>query len=104
VQNPAAPGDSTSNGTPCWSIAGTLQASYLAGITGGGVPAATTDNVTVCIGKNDTLPYLIVIKGIAAQGDTAQTIRTFTLSKFDEQITIVPPAGIGGTPAATATP
>jgi hypothetical protein len=100
VQNPT---DSTSNGAPCWSITGTLQASSLAGITGGGVPASTTDTVTVCIGKNDTLPYLIVIKGIAAQGDTAQTVRTFTLSKFNEQITIVPPAGLGA-PAATATP
>lgn len=103
VQNPATPSDSTSNGTPCWSITGTLQASYLAGITGGGVAAGTRDTVTVCIGKNDTLPYLIVITGIAAQGDTAQTTRTFTLSKFNEQITIAPPPGLA-TPAVTATP
>jgi lipoprotein LprA len=105
VQNPDSPGESNSNGTPCWNITGKLQASYLAGITGGGVPAGTTDDVTVCIGKNDTRPYLIVIKGIAAAGDTAQTVRTFTLSKFNEQITIVPPAG-AGTPVAlpTATP
>jgi len=103
IQNPTTSGDSTSNGTPCWSITGTLQASYLAGITGGGVPAGTSDTVNVCIGKNDTRPYLIVITGVAAQGDSAQTTRTFTLSKFNEQITIVPPPGMG-TPAVTATP
>lgn len=100
VQNPDTPSDSTSNGTPCWSIKGKLQASYLAGITGGGVPAGTTDDVTVCIGKHDTLPYLMLIQGIAAQGDTAKTVRTFTLSKFNEQITIVAPAG-AATPTAT---
>ncbi|HEY1354437.1 MAG TPA: LppX_LprAFG lipoprotein [Ktedonobacteraceae bacterium] len=105
VQNPDTPAESSSNGTPCWNINGKLQASYLAGITGGGVPAGTTDDVTVCIGKNDMRPYLIVVKGIAATGDTAQTVRTFTLSKFNEQITIVPPTG-AGTPVVlpTATP
>lgn len=105
VQNPETPSDSSTNGTPCWNINGKLQASYLAGITGGGVPAGTTDAVTVCIGKNDKLPYLMVIKGIAAAGDTGQTVRTFTLSKFNEQITIAPPPG-AATPATlpTATP
>jgi hypothetical protein len=102
IQNPSTPSDSSSNGTPCWSINGKLKASALAGITGGGVPADTTDDVTVCIGKNDKLPYLIVIKGIAAQGDTAQTVRTFTLSKFNEQITITAPA-VAGTPTALPT-
>lgn len=97
IQNPSTPSDSSSGGTPCWSINGKLKASALAGITGGGAPAGTTDDVTVCIGKSDKLPYLIVIKGVAAPGDTAQTVRTFTLSKFNEQITINPPP-ISGTP------
>jgi LppX_LprAFG lipoprotein len=92
LQNPSAPVDSSSGNTPCWSITGKLDASALAGITGGGAPAGTQDDVTTCIGKSDNLPYLITIKGIAAQGDTAQTTRTFTLSKFNEQITITAPA------------
>jgi lipoprotein LprA len=91
LQNPSTPSDSSSNGTPCWSISGKLDASYLAGITGGGAPAGTMDDVTTCIGKSDNLPYLIVIKGIAAKGDTAQTTRTFTLSKFNESVTINAP-------------
>ncbi|HLI70360.1 MAG TPA: LppX_LprAFG lipoprotein [Ktedonobacteraceae bacterium] len=91
IQNPSAPTASSSNGTPCWSINGKLNASLLSGITGGGAPAGTVDDVTVCIGQSDNLPYVIVIKGIAAQGDTAQTTRTFTLSKFNEHITINAP-------------
>ena len=91
LQNPSTPTDSTSDGTPCWSINGKLNASYLSGITGGGAPSGTQDNVTTCIGKSDNLPYLIVVTGIAATGDTAQTVRTFKLSKFNEKITINPP-------------
>ena len=91
VENPSTPTSSSSDGTPCWSINGKLDASYLSGITGGGAPAGTQDNVTTCIGKSDNLPYLIVVTGIAATGDTAQTVRTFKLSKFNEKITINPP-------------
>ncbi len=102
LQNPSTPGDSSSNGTPCWSISGKLDPSTLSGITGGGAPSGTLDDATVCIGKSDKLPYLMVIKGVAAQGDTAQTVRTFTLSKFNEQITINAPAGVS-TPSVSAT-
>ena len=91
LQNPSTPVDSTSGNTPCWSISGKLDASYLSGITGGNVPAGTMDDVTTCIGKSDNLPYSVLIKGIAAQGDTAQTSRTLTLSKFNEKITITAP-------------
>jgi LppX_LprAFG lipoprotein len=91
LQNPSTPVDSTTNNTPCWSITGKLDASYLAGITGGGAPAGTLDDVTTCIGKSDKLPYLILIKGISATGDTTQTTRTLALSKFNEHITINAP-------------
>lgn len=101
LKNPSTPTDSTSNGTPCWSIDGKLDAGALTAFTGGGAPAGTTDDVTTCIGKSDNLPYLIVIKGIAAQGDTAQTTRTFKLSKFNEKVTITAPQ-VSAT--ATATP
>ncbi len=92
LQHPSTPTASSSNGTACWSMNGELDASKLSGITGGGAPAGTMDQVTVCIGQSDNLPYSLVIKGIAAQGDTAQTSRTFTLSKFNEKITISAPA------------
>lgn len=91
LKNPSTPGDSSSDGTPCWSIKGKLDASVLAAIVGGGAPAGTQDDVQTCIGKSDNLPYLIVITGVATQGDTAQTVRTFKLSKFNEKIAINPP-------------
>ena len=91
IQNPSAPTDSNVGGRSCWEIKGKLNASYLAGITGGGAPAGQLDDVSTCIGKNDNLPYQIIINGIAAPGDTAKTVRTFTLSKFGEQLTIQAP-------------
>lgn len=93
IQNPSQPSDSSVNGTSCWLIKGKLDANYLAGITGGGAPPGTLDDVSACIGKSDNLPYQIIIKGPAAPGDTAQTSRTITLSKFNESININPPTG-----------
>jgi hypothetical protein len=94
IQNPTTPTSSQVDGRDCWSFNGKLDPTYLAGITGGGAPAGTLDDITACIGKNDNLPYQFIIKGVAAQGDTAKTVRTLKLSKFNEQITIQPPPGV----------
>ena len=91
IQNPSTPVDANVDGTPCWSIDGTLDAKYLAGITGGGAPSGSTVKVTTCIGKTDNLPYQIKMSGVAAAGDTSQTVRTFKLSKFNETLTITAP-------------
>lgn len=102
IQNPSTPGDSSVGGRSCWNINGKLDPLYLAGITGGGAPAGTTDDVSTCIGKSDKLPYQIIIKGQAAAGDTNKTVRTLTLSKFGEQVTIEAP--VLATPAPSLTP
>jgi len=91
IQNPGTPTDANVDGKPCWSIDGTLDAKYLAGITGGGAPAGTMDKINTCIGKSDKLPYVIKITGIAAPGDTDKTARTIKLSKFNENLTITAP-------------
>lgn len=91
IQNPSSPTDSNVGGRSCWDIKGKLDPSYLAGITGGGAPAGQLDDVSTCIGKSDNLPYQIIINGIATAGDTAKTVRTFTFSKFGEQLTIQAP-------------
>ena len=103
LQHPSTPSDSSVNGTPCWSITGKLDASALAAFTGGGAPAGSTVDVTTCVGKNDNLPYLITIKGVAATGDSAQTVRTFKLSKFNENVTITAPQ-LPMNPTPTTTP
>ena len=101
IQNPSTPTDSTVGGRPCWQINGKLDPAYLRGITGGGAPAGSTDDITSCIGKSDKLPYQIIIKGPAAAGDTDKTVRTLTLSKFGEQVTIEAPIAPTSTPSLT---
>jgi len=92
IQNPSAPTDSSVDGVPCWSINGTLDDQYLAGIASGSpAPAGSKVAVTTCIGKADNLPYLISLNGVASAGDNAQTVLTFKLSKFGESLTITPP-------------
>jgi hypothetical protein len=103
IENPSTPVDSNVDGRPCWSIDGRLDAKYLAAITGGGAPAGSKVAVTICIGKSDNLLYQIIMTGVAAQGDTDKTVRTFKLSKFNESLTIEAPP-ITPTPASTPTP
>ena len=91
IQNPGTPTDANVDGKSCWSIDGTLDAKYLAGITGGGAPTGTMDKINTCIGKSDKLPYVIKITGIAAPDDTDKTARTIKLSKFNENLTITAP-------------
>ena len=91
VQNLSQPGDDNVNGTPCWRVSGLLNAKYLAFLTGGGVPAGTMLQTSVCIGKADGLPYEVKVVGMAAIGDTNNTTYSFELSNYNENITITAP-------------
>ncbi len=91
IQNPSAPTDSSVNNTSCWSTGGKLDAKYLQGIVGSQAKAGSLVDATTCIGKDDNLPYLIRLTGIATEGDSAKTVRTFTFSKYNENITINAP-------------
>ncbi|MDQ2903675.1 MAG: LppX_LprAFG lipoprotein [Ktedonobacteraceae bacterium] len=91
IQKPGTPSDSNVDGTSCWSINGKLDAKYLGSIIGDAAQAGSIVDVTTCIGKADNRPYLIRITGIATQGDTSKTVRTFKLSKFGETVTITAP-------------
>ncbi len=91
IQNPSTPTDSNVDGTACWSTSGKLDAQYVAAITGSETPAGSTVDVTTCIGKSDKLPYLFKMNGVATQGDSDKTVRTFKLSKYNEDLTIKAP-------------
>jgi hypothetical protein len=91
VQHVSGPIADTVNGVSCWRVTGLLPASDLAFFTGGGVPAGTLLQTSICAGQSDGLPYQISITGQAAVGDTARTTRTFLLSKYNENISIVAP-------------
>jgi hypothetical protein len=92
LQNPSNPTADTVNGVACWRIVGTVTSTLLAPITG--APPATPTDVksTLWIGQSDFQIHQVVLAGMAAQGDTANTVRTFVLSMFNETVTIsVPP-------------
>lgn len=91
LQNVSGPTDDTINGVPCWRVTGSLDASTLAFITGGGVPAGTMLQTSECIGKADSLLYQLNLMGQAAAGYTPQTTLSFLLSNYNEHITIVAP-------------
>ncbi len=91
LQNVTGTTDDVVNGTPCWRVNGLMDAKYLGFFTGGGVPAGTMLQSSVCGGKADGLPYQLSVVGQAAKGDTLQTSRTFTISGYNENITITAP-------------
>jgi len=91
LQNVTGPTADTVNGTACWRVSGLLDAKDLAFFTGGGVPAGTKLQTSICAGQSDELPYQVVVTGEAAVGDTAQTRRTFDISKYNENISIAVP-------------
>lgn len=92
MQQPAAPQDSTVGDAPCWKVAGKVATSELASIVGGTVLPDATVPTTVCIGKSDSELYAVTLAGAVTGTDTPQTTRTFTLSQFDQPVTIQTPA------------
>lgn len=91
LQNVTGPVEDNVRGTACWRVAGLLDAQELSFITGGGAPAGTLLKTSICAGQGDGLPYEISVVGAAATGDTPQTVRTFLLSKYNENLSIVAP-------------
>jgi hypothetical protein len=91
LQKLSGPTADVVNGVPCWRVNGLLSAKNLAFLTGGGVPAGTMLQTSVCAGKADGLPYQLNVVGRAATSDTAQTSRSFTISGYNEKITITAP-------------
>jgi hypothetical protein len=91
LTNLSAPVHDTVNGVPCWRVNGQLPVSALTFLTGGGAPAGAMLATSVCAGVADGLPYQLMVTGQAAKSDTAQTVRTFTISNYNESVTITAP-------------
>jgi hypothetical protein len=91
IQHPSTPTNSSVGGVPCWNINGKLDARYLSVITQHMAQVGNIINTTICIGKADNLPYVFRMQGIAIPSDTAQTVRTFLLSRFNEPLRITIP-------------
>lgn len=91
LQGVSAPVADNVNNTPCWRVNGQLPANDLAFFTGGGVPAGTLLQTSLCVGQADGLPYELSVVGQAARGDTPQTSRTFVISRYNENVSIIAP-------------
>lgn len=92
MQHPSAPQESSSGGTACWKISGQVSTSVVAAVVNGTVLANQAVPATVCIGKADNQLYSVMLTGAITQTDSAQTVRTFTLSKFNQSLTILAPS------------
>ena len=91
LQHVTGPTDDAIHDKPCWRVNGMMDAKSLAFFTGGGVPAGTMLQASICVGKADGLPYQLSVVGQAAKSDTSQTSRTFTISGYNETISITAP-------------
>jgi hypothetical protein len=94
-QNPSAATSSTVGGVACWKTIGQVAVSLLAPFTGNSTPGNGTVQTTLWIGQSDGQIHQVQLVGAAASGDTAQTTRVITLSKFNESISIVAPSVSG---------
>jgi hypothetical protein len=91
LQNPSAPSDGSANGVTCWKIAGTLDPQVIRALftdTAATGPLPTT----FCIGKSDNRLDSAALTGPLFAGDLPNTVHTFYFSKFDQPVTILPPA------------
>jgi hypothetical protein len=91
LQTPSAPSDGSANGVACWKIAGTLDPQVIRALftdTAATGPLPTT----FCIGKSDDQLESAALTGPLFAGDLTNTVHTFYFSKFDQPVTIQPPA------------
>ena len=92
IRNPSSPSDGSANGVPCWKITGDVDSATLGALLGEAATPKKSPKATVCVGKSDGRLYSVVLTGQLVTGDTDQTTRTFYISKYDEPVTVQPPA------------
>lgn len=98
LASPGAPQSSTAAAGDCWKISGSLPASAIASVVNGAAGSNASVPASVCIGKSDHELYSVTFSGAVSQTDTAKTTRTFVLTRFNQPVTITPPAS--ASPAA----
>lgn len=90
-QGPSDPTADTVGGVSSWKITGMVDSQLLAPFTGSTATTGTPIKTTLWIGKADYQIHQVTLLGKASDTDTAQSVRTFTLSNFNEQVTITAP-------------
>lgn len=91
-QNATPPVADTLNGLATWKTTGTVPSTALNPITGSTSTTATPIMTTLWVGQADGQIHQVKLVGNAITGDTDQSTRIFTLSNFNQPVTIaVPP-------------
>lgn len=91
MRQPSTPQTSSSATGDCWKITGALPTSAVAGVVNGAAASNASVPTTVCVGATDNELYSVTLAGPVSLTDTAQTVRVFTLSKFNQPVTIAAP-------------
>jgi hypothetical protein len=101
LRQPSTPQRASAAAGDCWKISGSLPASAVAAVVNGAAAANASVPATVCVGTADNELYSVSFVGPVSQTDTAQTARAFTLTQFNQPVTITAPDVTPGlTPAA----
>jgi lipoprotein LprG len=79
--------DAEAGGVPCYHLSGSIKSENLNAITGSSV-AGISIQAEVWIGKSDLLIRDIKLTGKITESEVPGIVRTLTLSKFDEPVTI----------------
>jgi LppX_LprAFG lipoprotein len=91
VTDPQRVGNETLDGAQTQHLKGRVAATSFAEMTGS-QPTGDLVAGDVWVGSDDFLPRQVRLEGPIGAGDTAQTIRTLKLSKFNEPVTIERPS------------
>ncbi|MGE0229137.1 MAG: LppX_LprAFG lipoprotein [Dehalococcoidia bacterium] len=77
-------------GVDCYRLEATLDSGDLDLLPGDPAPGKAVPTVA-WVGVDDDLVYKVELQGAVAEGESEDLVRTLTLSRFDEDISIVPP-------------
>jgi lipoprotein LprG len=90
AQSPAVAGTEKVDGVRCYRIEATLDSGDLTLLPGDPQPGRAVPTVA-WVGVDDPLVHRIEIRGPVASGESDNLVRTLTLSRFDEDVSIAPP-------------
>lgn len=79
------------NGAPVHKLTGTTPSTSMRGLVPG-APEGDTLQMEVWIGRDDYLVRKVRLTGRLVEADTPDVVRVLELSRFDEPVTIEPPA------------
>lgn len=79
------------DGTPVHKLTGTTPSTSMRGLVPG-APEGETLHMEVWIGRDDYLVRKVRLTGRLVEADTPDVVRVLELSRFDEPVTIEPPA------------